>query len=234
MEKRYKPRPKPKSKQRRSGKRSTRGGITYSGQESTHDTDGLPGYPAVDLFASPGTPFLAPESGRIVRLSGHPGTTSGSIYGQSVYFKGRSGTMYFITHLGSVSPLGAYKKGAQLGTVSAWDSGSPHAHVGVNTSGGTATYGDTRSGAVSGTSGTSATGTPNQAQIPQYDSPSLAQGYAPPNDPGIPQPPMPSLPGSVEVMPSDPSAAWRMIAAQPLSSPEAQRWALLMGGNDAA
>jgi len=106
-------------------------GITYSGQAFTHDTDGLPGYPAVDLFAKPGTPFLAPEDGRIVRISGHPGTTSGNVFGQSIYFQGRSGRTYFITHLGTVAPRGSYRKGRPIGTVSRWTSGSPHAHVGV-------------------------------------------------------------------------------------------------------
>lgn len=107
-------------------------GITYKGQRLTHDTDGLPGYPAVDLFAKPGTPFKAPEDGKIVRISGHPGTTSGNVFGQSVYFQGRSGTTYFITHLGTVAPRGVYRRGQALGTVSRWDSGSPHAHVGVH------------------------------------------------------------------------------------------------------
>lgn len=107
-------------------------GITYSGQKFTHDTDGLPGYPAVDIFAKPGTPFLAPENGRIYRLSGHPGTTSGNVFGSSLYFLGASGRRYFVTHLAGVAPIGRYRRGQRIGRVSRWDSGSPHAHVGIN------------------------------------------------------------------------------------------------------
>jgi hypothetical protein len=107
-------------------------GITFSGQKFTHQTDGLPGYPAVDIFAKPGTPFLAPEDGQIIRISGHKGTTSGNVFGQSIYFRGKSGRTYFITHLGTVASLGRYRRGSTLGTVSRWDSGSSHAHVGVH------------------------------------------------------------------------------------------------------
>jgi hypothetical protein len=108
----------------------TSGGITYSGQKLTHPTSGLGGYPAVDLFAKPGTPFLAPEEGEIVRHSGRGGT-SGGVYGRSVYFRGKSGKTYFVTHLGTVAPKGRYRKGQPLGTVSPWTGGSPHAHVGI-------------------------------------------------------------------------------------------------------
>lgn len=106
------------------------GGITYSGQKFTHPTAGLGGYPAVDLFAKPGTPFLAPEDGEIIRHSGKGGT-SGQVYGRSVYFRGKSGREYFVTHLGAVAPKGRYRRGQPLGTVSPWTGGSPHAHVGV-------------------------------------------------------------------------------------------------------
>lgn len=105
-------------------------GITYNGQALTHQTDGLAGYPAVDLFAKPGTPFLAPEDGRIVRLSGRGGN-SGNVYGLSVYFQGRSGKLYYITHLGTTGRPGHYRAGQPLGTVSDWKSGKPHAHVGI-------------------------------------------------------------------------------------------------------
>lgn len=105
-------------------------GITYAGQKLTHDTDGLAGYPAVDIFAKPGTPFLAPENGRIIRHSGRGGT-KGNVYGWSVYFLGNSGRRYYITHLGSRAPKGRYKAGEPIGTVSPWESGDPHAHVGI-------------------------------------------------------------------------------------------------------
>jgi hypothetical protein len=107
-------------------------GITYSGQPTTHETAGLAGYPAVDLFGEPGTPFVAPENGHVVRLSGKGGT-SGQVFGFSVYFKGDSGKEYFITHLGPDRPAVGSRlaKGDPLGSISPWDGGSPHAHVGV-------------------------------------------------------------------------------------------------------
>jgi hypothetical protein len=109
---------------------SGRGGITYRPQKSTHQTAGLAGYPAVDLFGKPGTPFLAPESGKVYRHSGRGGT-SGPIYGHSLYFRGNSGKDYFITHLGKRAGIGRYRAGQPIGTISPWKSGAPHAHVGV-------------------------------------------------------------------------------------------------------
>jgi hypothetical protein len=123
--------PAPKHDHDHSGSVPVRGGgITYSGQKFTHPTSGLAGYPAVDLFAKPGTPFLAPEDGQIIRHSGRGGT-SGNVYGRSIYFQGKSGKTYFVTHLGTVAPKGRYRKGQRLGTVSPWSGGDPHAHVGV-------------------------------------------------------------------------------------------------------
>lgn len=108
-----------------------RAGITFSGQKLTHDTDGLPGFPAVDLFGDPGTPFTAPEDGQVIRRSGRGGT-KGQTYGWSVYFKGKSGRVYYIQHLNKDrAKIGRYKQGDRLGTISPWEGGSPHAHVGV-------------------------------------------------------------------------------------------------------
>lgn len=108
-------------------------GITYSGQKLTHQTDGLAGYPAVDLFAAPGTAFNAPENGKVIRLSGRGGT-SGNVFGYSVYFQGDSGKTYFLTHLNANrAPVGSrLRKGQRIGSVSQWRSGSPHAHVGIH------------------------------------------------------------------------------------------------------
>jgi ElaB/YqjD/DUF883 family membrane-anchored ribosome-binding protein len=99
--------------------------------KATHETAGLPGFPAVDIFGQPGTPVLAPEDGAIVRHSGHGGTT-GQIFGWSLYFQGVSGSTYFMTHLVDVAPLGRYKRGAVIGRISPWSGGSPHVHVGVH------------------------------------------------------------------------------------------------------
>lgn len=51
----------------------------------------------------------------------------------------------------------------------------------------------------------------------------------PPNAPPLTTPPMPELPGSgATYTPRDPAEAWRMIAAQSLSSPESRRFAGLV------
>ena len=67
----------------------------------THQTGGLPGYPAIDVFAHAGTIVGAPTSGTITRLSGHPVTpiaTPGGPYGLSCYLTRHDGGIYFLTH----------------------------------------------------------------------------------------------------------------------------------------
>lgn len=205
------------SENTRKGPRKRRSGITYSGQATTHNTDGLDGFPAVDIFAKPGTAFLAPENGRVVRLSGRGGT-SGQVYGYSIYFVGESGRVYFITHLNyKRAPIGRYKAGAVLGSVSAWSGGSPHAHVGINDSGYNPGSGDTSTPQSQG-----APTMPQQASQTVPNSPvSVMQGAAPPNAPVLP-----GLPGEIPGLPPDDiSVEWRKIASQPLVSPESLRWA---------
>jgi murein DD-endopeptidase MepM/ murein hydrolase activator NlpD len=69
----------------------------------THLTDGLPGYPAVDLFGSPGDDVVAGFWGRVVRISGHPPSEGGrphGPYGRSLYVHNAvNGWSRFITHL---------------------------------------------------------------------------------------------------------------------------------------
>jgi hypothetical protein len=50
---------------------------------TTHQTAGLPGFPAVDLFARPNTVVLAPEDGVIDKLSGHDPREGGSPGGRT-------------------------------------------------------------------------------------------------------------------------------------------------------
>ena len=109
----------------------------------THQTGGLPGYPAVDVFAAPGTVVLAPEYGKIDRLSGKDpsvGGSPGGSYGWTIYLLSLSGR-YFLTHFGSRRPLsvGDYvTEGQPLGTVCdsavSGKPGTSHIHVGKNTS----------------------------------------------------------------------------------------------------
>jgi len=67
----------------------------------THPTDGLSGYPAIDVFCNPGDVGLSPVDGVVWKLSGHDpkeGGPSGGAYGWSAYVKGDKAD-YFITHM---------------------------------------------------------------------------------------------------------------------------------------
>lgn len=208
------------SRNTRKGRRKARTGITYRGQRTTHQTKNLPGFPAVDIFAKPGTAFLAPENGRVVRLSGSGGT-SGQTYGYSVYFVGVSGRVYYIQHLNYArAKIGSYQQGDVLGTVSPWTGGSPHAHVGINDSGYNPGSGDTSAAPTGGT---------EMPQMPTPNAPELPQAAASLGPPGAPppnSPPMPGLPGETPGLPTDDiSEQWRRLAQQPLASPETRRWA---------
>jgi hypothetical protein len=106
----------------------------------THQTAGLPGYPAVDVFADPDTVVLAPEDGVVDRLSGRDprqGGTSGGPYGWSIYLTAASGR-YFMTHFNSRDVrLGQrVERGQRIGTVcDSAVSGKPntsHIHQGKN------------------------------------------------------------------------------------------------------
>lgn len=88
----------------------------------THQTGGLAGYPAVDVFCHGGTVALAPANGLIYRLSGHPVTPTtkpGGPYGLSCYLKRADGGVYFLTHFATlyVKQGQTVKKGQPLGTV---------------------------------------------------------------------------------------------------------------------
>lgn len=69
----------------------------------THATAGLPGYPAIDLFAPAGTLVVAQFYGKVSRLSGRRrrgDEPAGSAYGLSVYFRNRvTGRMRYATHM---------------------------------------------------------------------------------------------------------------------------------------
>lgn len=87
----------------------------------THQTAGLPGYPAIDVFAKPGTTVLAPEDGLVRKLSGHDpaeGGVPGGAYGWSLYLQAADGE-FFLTHLGTrtVKPQQRVKRGETIGTV---------------------------------------------------------------------------------------------------------------------
>lgn len=107
---------------------------------ATHQTAGLPGYPAVDYFAPSGSPCVAPVTGRVTKTSGHDpagGPVNGphGPFGWSVYIRGTDGRTYFLTHMGSrsVHEGDGVRQGQKIGTVgnyARWG-GTDHIHQGV-------------------------------------------------------------------------------------------------------
>ncbi len=92
----------------------------------THVTDGLDWNngqrTATDIMAHAGTPVGAPEDGVVVRHGGAQG-------GKALYFKGNSGTMYWLGHIENPAPVGTQaRKGAVICTISA-DHPRPHLHI---------------------------------------------------------------------------------------------------------
>lgn len=68
----------------------------------THETAGLPGYPAIDVFGQPGETVTAGFTGTVRRISGRPcssGGTPGGAYGQSLYIVSPNGDDRYMTHL---------------------------------------------------------------------------------------------------------------------------------------
>lgn len=90
----------------------------------THQTSGLPGFPAIDCFAIAGAKVCAPVTGRVVKLSGHaptPTAAPGGPYGWSIYLKRRDGRVYYLTHFGARASIvklgGCIGAGEVIGTV---------------------------------------------------------------------------------------------------------------------
>lgn len=103
--------------------------------KSTHDTSGLPGYPAIDVFARPGTRVLAPADGVITKVSGQAGGPGGGgPYGYSLYLKTDSGASYFLTHFGRilVGVGDRIARGMPIGTVADYPDRADHIHQGLN------------------------------------------------------------------------------------------------------
>jgi hypothetical protein len=88
----------------------------------THPTGNLPGFPAVDIMAKPGTPILAPEDGSITRVSGHepsepPPLGQGGPWGLSLYYVGhQTGNTYYMTHLVKVGSPGRTRRATSSGS----------------------------------------------------------------------------------------------------------------------
>jgi len=114
-----------------------------SGESFSYFKGRWPSNDAADFGGDAGVPVIAPESGKIVHLSGHQpsvGPTSALLgahgpFGLSIYLLGNSGAYYFLTHLGSRSvKIGEFVKGGQviatIGDYAKWG-GVNHVHVGV-------------------------------------------------------------------------------------------------------
>jgi murein DD-endopeptidase MepM/ murein hydrolase activator NlpD len=107
---------------------------------STHETAGLPGYPAVDLFAPAGTLAVAGFTGRVTKLSGKARTGlegRGKAYGFSVYVTNqRTGRGRYATHMRCIAvELGQrIRVGTVLGQVElppdSMPASSAHVHLG--------------------------------------------------------------------------------------------------------
>lgn len=105
----------------------------------THDTAGLPGFPAIDVFGKPGARVVVGFDCTVTRLSGKSptlGGNAGGAYGWSAYLAGPHG-LWYVTHMGTrIVRVGQkLKKNDQIGTVcDAAVTGRPpsdsHVHVG--------------------------------------------------------------------------------------------------------
>lgn len=95
----------------------------------THPTGGLPGFPAIDVFAPGGSFVLAPEPGRIVWPHLIPWDGLARVGGWTCYFQGESGDTYFLTHFGKLRGRGKYRSRDVIGTVAHVPHGWWHPHI---------------------------------------------------------------------------------------------------------
>jgi hypothetical protein len=92
----------------------------------THDTDGVPGYPAFDTgFGQAGRWVIAPEKLTVTQQSGAQG-------GDAVYAEGVSKIRYWIGHITPAPATGrVFVKGARISRI-ANQSATDHVHVGLD------------------------------------------------------------------------------------------------------
>lgn len=107
------------------------GGATLLRASLTHQTSGLPLYPAYDTAFRAGSVIIAPEGGKVTRHSG------GESAGYSLYMDGESKLRYYLTHLNPERhAIGAVKRGEKLGVVGSASrfpgARVSHCHFGVN------------------------------------------------------------------------------------------------------
>ena len=100
--------------------------ITSNGWKGTHVTDGLDWNngekTAGDIMSPAGAPVGAPEDGTIVRWGSAQG-------GEALYFKGASGTMYWLGHIDGRLPVGTrVSKNQPIAKISSHHK-TPHLHI---------------------------------------------------------------------------------------------------------
>jgi len=103
------------------------GGIVLIDNSLTHNTDGIPLYPAFDTSWYVGQDILAPERLVVSR-------DSSSRPGKAFYATGDSKLRYWFGHLDRTHYEGqVFNKGAFMGNVAPnYIGGGPHCHVGIN------------------------------------------------------------------------------------------------------
>ena len=97
--------------------------------KATHQTAGLPGFPAIDVFGPAGSFVLAPEDGRLVWPHFIPWDQRERVGGWTCYFQGESGNTYFLTHFGALRPRSEYAQGGVIGTVGRVPHSWWHSHI---------------------------------------------------------------------------------------------------------
>ncbi len=102
----------------------------------THETGGLPNFPAIDVFAKPGTLVFPPESGTLHYPHMIPWNLKARVGGGTIYLHGKSGAWYFMTHfefetLRTRPKIQIWHRLGKVAAVpnNAW---APHIHEGQN------------------------------------------------------------------------------------------------------
>ncbi len=104
-------------------------------QPPTHQTGGLPGFPARDLFAPGGTRVQVPETCELVYRHFIEWDAKKRVGGWTCYLHGQSKNTSFVTHFETLAPEGTYAAGEIIGKVAKvpnkmW---APHIHDGIHT-----------------------------------------------------------------------------------------------------
>lgn len=104
-----------------------RAGVSILQHDLTHETSGIPLYPAFDDAFGAGIAIIAPEPITVTRASS-------SNPGDAFYADGVSGLRYWFGHLVLAPSVGSkFEKGQTVGkTCVNKQGGGPHVHVGVN------------------------------------------------------------------------------------------------------